>query len=221
MSIHDIWDELKKVLRGRTLDAALPPLIFLISNRVAGIIAAISVSIVIAVFLGVYRYYKSQKWQYAFGGLTGVIIAAGFALLTKNANNYFITAAIRSGVIFATAFITVIFKKPMAAWASHLSRGWPLEWYWRNDIRPAYTEISVFWGILFFVRMIVQIYFLIEGDTESIVWANFVLGWPFTVSILILTYIYGIWRLKNLKGPGVDEFIQGKQRPWEGQKKGF
>ena len=46
-------------------------------------------------------------------------------------------------------------------------------------------------------------------------------GTPATIAILVLSYIYGIWRLQKLGGPGVDEFIEGKSKPWRGQKKGF
>jgi hypothetical protein len=42
--------------------------------------------------------------------------------------------------------------------------------------------------------------------------APILLGWPFTVILLIVTYLYGLWRLSNLKGP---------RPPWEGQKRGF
>ena len=46
-------------------------------------------------------------------------------------------------------------------------------------------------------------------------------GWPGTALILMLSYVYGIWRLKKLGGPSVLEFIDGKEPPWEGQKRGF
>lgn len=46
-------------------------------------------------------------------------------------------------------------------------------------------------------------------------------GLPATLIVLILTLIYGIWRLKNLGGPGIEEFRERKDPPWQGQKKGF
>jgi hypothetical protein len=47
------------------------------------------------------------------------------------------------------------------------------------------------------------------------------LGWPAIIVVLSISYIYGIWRLNNLGGPGVDEFKDNKEPPWDGQKKGF
>ena len=51
--------------------------------------------------------------------------------------------------------------------------------------------------------------------------ANILLAWPFTITILIISYVYGIWRLKNLGGPGVEEFKEDKKPPWKGQNKSF
>ena len=47
------------------------------------------------------------------------------------------------------------------------------------------------------------------------------LGWPVTIAVLVLSYVYGIWRLHQLGGPGVHEFREGKASPWEGQTRGF
>lgn len=95
-------------------------------------------------------------------------IASGLAYITKNAASYFIPAIINSFILIILALGSLVIKKPLAAWASHLTR-----------------------------------------------------GWPFTITILIISYIYGVWRLKELGGPGVEEFQENKEPPWEGQKKGF
>lgn len=50
---------------------------------------------------------------------------------------------------------------------------------------------------------------------------NLLTGWPAIVLLLIVTYVYGIWRLQNLGGPSVEEFKAGAPPPWQGQKKGF
>jgi UPF0716 family protein affecting phage T7 exclusion len=48
-----------------------------------------------------------------------------------------------------------------------------------------------------------------------------VTGWPLTVLLLILTYVYGLWRLQRLGGPSVDEFRAAAPPPWVGQRRGF
>lgn len=49
----------------------------------------------------------------------------------------------------------------------------------------------------------------------------FGLGLPVTISVLVLSYIYGVWRLKKLGGPGIEEYRKKSPRPWKGQMKGF
>ena len=153
--------------------------------------------------------------------MVGVLIASGFAYLAGNAANYFLPRVITSGFFFLVALISLIIGKPMAALASHITRGWSLDWFLRKDIKPAYREVTIAWGILFLTRMVLQIMLLRRANLVDVGIANILLGFPATFTVLILTYIYGIWRLKKLKGPGINEFMEGKEPPWEGQKKGF
>lgn len=111
--------------------------------------------------------------------------------------------------------------RPMAAWASHLFRGWEWEWFLRKDIKPAYREVTILWGFLFLVRMTLQIGVYNRGDLLQSTWINTLLGFPATLTVLTISYVYGIWRLKSLKGPGIDEFRAGKSPPYKGQTKGF
>lgn len=156
-----------------------------------------------------------------WGGLVGVLAAAGFAYYAGNAANYFLPRILTSGVLFLTAPGSMIVGRPMAALASHLSRGWEMAWFLRRDVKPAYTEVTFTWALLFLVRMGLQYLLYQSGDLTQMAWANTLLGFPATLGVLILSYIYGIWRLKQLKGPGIDEFRAGKEAPWRGQTKGF
>ena len=217
----EIWEELKSVLSGKTFDALLPPIVFAIANGIFGLQTAVFVAIGLAVLLGLLRVIRKQKWHYALGGLLAVSLAAGLALLTQNAASYFIPGMISSGLLVLGAVLSVIIGKPLAAWASHLTRGWPLDWFWRKDVKPAYVEVTWMWAFFFAVRLGLQIILFRQGDAAQLAWANTLLGWPVTIIVLVLSYIYGIWRLRNLGGPGVDEFQEGKDPPWKGQTRGF
>lgn len=117
--------------------------------------------------------------------------------------------------------VSLMIGKPVAAWLSHLTRGWPLEWFWRADVKPAYREVTWIWALLIAARLGIQVYLFQRGDAAALAWANTLLGWPVTIAVLVLSYIYGIWRLRSLGGPGVHEFRAGKNPPWEGQTRGF
>lgn len=217
----EILEELKTIGSGKTFDALLPPLVFVISNGIFGLDIAVFTALGLAFMLGIMRLIRKQTWQYALGGLLGVGLASGLAYLTRSAASYFIPAIISSTLLYLLAIFSIFTGKPMAAWASHLTRGWPLEWFWRKDVKPAYLEVTWFWTAFFAIRLAIQIILFQSGDAARLAWANTLLGWPVTIVVLVITYIYGIWRLRRLGGPGVEEFKEGKEPPWQGQVRGF
>jgi len=219
--VKEIFEEIRSLISGKTLDALLPPLIFVIINNSLGIDRAVTGSLLLAVILAIIRLMRKQTWKYALGGFFGVALASGLVHITKNASNFFIGSIISSVFLFLTALLSVFINKPMAAWTSHLSRGWPLEWYWRKDIKPAYNEVTWCWTLFIFVRLMIQFLLWQRGNVFTLAWANILLGWPMTLFVLIGSYIYGIWRLKQLGGPGVEEYREGKNPPWKGQTRGF
>jgi len=217
----EIVEEIYSVISGKTLDAIFPPLFFVLINSVSGLDLAIITSVALAIILTLIRLIGKQNWKYALGGLTGVVLASGLAYLTRNAALYFIGPVISSALLLFLALASLFMGKPLAAWASHLSRGWPLEWYWRKDIKPAYREVTWFWTVLILIRLLIQFSLLQLGDVTRIAWVNILLGWPVTLFVLVASYIYGIWRLHQLDGPGVEEYKKGKKPPWKGQSRGF
>jgi len=217
----EILEELRSVVSGQTFDALLPPLVFVLINGLFGLDTAVVTALGLAVMLGVIRIIRKHTWMYALGGLVGVSLASGLAYLTRSAAGYFIPAIAGSALLLTLALGSIAVGKPLAAWASHLTRGWPLEWFWRQDVKPAYLEVTLFWTALILIRLIIQIILFQSGDPARLAWANALLGWPVIIVVLVLSYIYGIWRLRRLGGPGVEEFQAEKEPPWQGQTRGF
>ena len=219
--MDEIVDEVRSVIGGKTIGALVPPLVFVIVNNIFGIVPGVLAAALTALIFGVQRYLRGETIKYALGGLAGVLLASAFAYYAGNAANYFLPRIISSGALFLVSVLSILVGRPIAAFASHLSRGWELDWFMRKDIKPAYREVSIVWAMLFLLRMYLQIQLYRGGDLFLIAWANTLLGFPATLTVLVLSYIYGTWRLRNLKGPGIEEFREGKPGPWEGQKKGF
>lgn len=219
--LKDIGDELKQFLSGKTIDTIIPPTTYVIGNSLFGFKEGITLALLIAIIIALFRLFKKRSIIYALGGIAGVTLASGFALISNNAANYFLPKIIGSGVLFMVSVVSVFIGKPLAAILSHISRGWNFDWFLRDDIKPAYTEVTVGWAVLFLGRMMLQILLYKRGNLTELGWASILLGFPATLTVLALTLIYGIWRLKALGGPGIDEFQEGKNSPWEGQKKGF
>ena len=218
---EEILEELRSIFLNKTFDAVLPPLVYAVSNSILGLQIAVILAVTTAFIIFSKRIIKNENWKYSLGGLIGVIFASSLAFLSNNASSYFIPALTSSTLFLLAVVITLLVGKPLAAWASHLSRGWPLEWFWRKDVKPAYREVTIFWAIYFALRLSIQLNLFFSDAVLNLAWVNIILGWPTIIVVLTISYIYGVWRLDNLEGPGVDEFKKGKKPTWDGQKRGF
>ncbi len=221
MGLQELYEEFRSVVSGKTLDALLPPLVFVFVYTSFGLQWAVLVSMGLAGAFGLSRVLRGQVWYYALGGLLGVGIASLLALVTRSAANYFVPGLVSSALLSLVAVVSILLGRPLIAWVSHLTRGWPLEWFWRDDVRPAYESVTAAWAGLFLARLVIQLVMYFRGDIARLAWTNLLLGWPFTLGLLVFTYVYGIRRLRQLGGPGVDEFAADKQPPWRGQVRGF
>jgi hypothetical protein len=142
-------------------------------------------------------------------------------MLTRSATGYFLPGLISGGITIAITLISLLAKRPLAAWSSHLTRGWPLSWYWHPQVRPAYAEVTWGWALFFGVRLFIQVQAYLQDAAASLGIIQLLTGWPALIIILVLSYIYGLWRLRHLEGPSVAEFETGATPPWEGQHRGF
>ncbi len=217
----EILEELKSVLSGKSLDAIVPPLVYVVVNGQFGLMAAVLSAGLCALAFGLFRLSQKQNWVYAFGGFSGIVVAGTLALIANNATNYFLPGILSNVVILIVALGTLVIDKPMAAYVSHLTRGWTLEWFWLKEIKPAYREVTWMWSAFFVMRTLIQITLYTQHDVSTLGWANTLMGLPVTIVILVLSYVYGIWRLKQLKGPGIDEYVKKALPPYRGQTRGF
>jgi hypothetical protein len=221
--MNELLQEFRTVFsgRGNTLDTIIPPLLYALVNMLAGPLPAVLSAVILAAILTVLRLVRKQSWLYALSGLVLTLLAAGLAWFTQNAASFFLPDLITSGTLLAAALLSIWFKKPLAAWSSHLTRAWPKEWYWLPNIRPAYTEVTWMWAAFIAARLIAEYLLYQQGNVSLLGLANVLLGWPVTIVVLVMSYLYGIWRLTKLGGPSVEEFLSHQPAPWKGQKKGF
>lgn len=221
MWYQDILSELKMVLKGNTLDALVPSLLFVILQNPLGLGGSAAVSVGSSLFITLYRVVRKQKKLYALMGVAGVLLAAGYAYFTGSAENYFLPRLVNGGVLFLFSLGTLVAGRPLAALLSHITRGWPLAWFLRKDVKPAYREVTLVWTALILFRLLVQFNLYRGGDLSRLLFVSTLMGTPATVVILVFSYVYGIFRLKKLKGPSVEEFLNKTPSPWQGQRKGF
>ena len=221
MWYKEILSELKMVLKGNTLDALLPSLLFVFLQSPLGLNTSALVAVLSSFLLTGYRIVRKQKSFYALLGVLGVLFAAGIAAFSGSAENYYLPRLFNGTLLVLVSFGSILFGRPLAALLSHLSRGWPMGWFLRKDVKPAYREVTFIWSVLLLMRLLVQWNLYRGGDLNRLFFINFLMGTPATIVILVLSYVYGIYRLKKLAGPSVDEYLENAPGPWKGQKKGF
>lgn len=217
----DLMDEFNAFVSKKTLDTLLPPIVFAISNLFTELIMAGALAFCLSILIGIKRLYKKEKLTYALFGVLGVLFLSSLAFLTNNAANYYLGGLISSFSLATLSLGSLLFNRPVVAIMSHLARGWPMEWFLRKDILPAYREVTLIWGLLFSLRGALQLTLYLRGSVTALAFTNAILGFPFTSTILLSSYIYGLFRLNRLKGPSVDEYLNQEAPPYKGQRKGF
>jgi hypothetical protein len=220
---HEIVEEFRDLFTGRrTLgDAALPPVVFAAADAAGGVTVAAGTSLAVALGFVAVRLARRRRLRYALGGLAGVLVAIVFALRSGNASDYFLPGIISNAAYTAVALLSIALRRPMVAWTSALFRGWPLRWYWRDDVRPAYTVVTWMWAAYFGARGGIQFFLYLGDETGWLAVARVLSGWPSLGALLAATYLLGTRRLLDLGGPSVAEYRAGSAPPFAGQRRGF
>jgi hypothetical protein len=222
-SPRELLQELKLVFSGRNtiLDAIIPPLVFVLVNAWAGLLPAILSALGTSLLFTLLRLIKRQSIRYALGGVGATLLAGGLAFALGRAEAYFLPSLVNGALMLILLLGSLIVKRPAVAFTSYLTRRWPLAWYWHPRVRPAYSQVTAIWAIYSLIKLLVQWVLFRRGLADSLALFNIVSGWPALIILLVVSYIYGLYRLKKLQGPSVEEFKQNAPPPWQGQQRGF
>lgn len=221
--LREAAEEFRTVVVGRSniIDAVVPPLVFLILGLFVRFELASWGSLAVAVAFGGLRLIRGQPLGYALGGLGATALAILGARLSNQAQGYFLPNLVNGGLTVLLCLGSVVVRRPLVALTSHLARGWPLKWYWHPKVRPAYSEVTLAWALFFALRLAIQWFLFQEAEASILGLLSVIMGWPATILLLVLSYLYGTWRLQNLDGPSVEEIEESSEPPWEGQQRGF
>lgn len=221
--LQELVEEFRTVVigDGGIADAVIPPVIFLLINQFLGFEYAMWSALAMALIITALRLFRGQSWLYALGGLGTVVLAILASKLLGQAQGYFLPNLATDVLLTLALVFSVIVRRPLVALTSRLTRRWPLDWYWHPRVRPAYTEVTLAWVVFFALRLLLKIMLFRAANAEGLALFNTLTGWPANIILLALSYIYGTWRLRNLKGPSVEEFERGEEPPWTGQQRGF
>lgn len=221
--LRELVEEFREVVggRGNLVDSVFPPILFVLVSVLLDLEFATWSALAAALLITGVRLIRREPLRYALGGVGGVALAVVVARLLGRAEGYFLPAIVSGAGTALICILSVLARRPLVAWTSFLTRHWPLEWYWHPKVRPAYSEVTLAWGVFFVLRLVVQLLLFQAGAAGILAVFNVVMGWPATIVLLIASYVYGTWRLRNLSGPSVEEFKAGAEPPWTGQQRGF
>jgi hypothetical protein len=221
--INELLHELRTVVlgSGNLLAIIVPPVLFVLLARWLPFAYAAWGTLLLAVALTGWRLARRQPVLSALGGVAGVLLAIGLSRVLDREEGFFLPGIVTGFGTVVLALGSILAKRPMVAWTSYLARRWPLAWYWHPRVRPAYSEVTWLWAAYFSARTMLQLNLFQEQQAVQLAGVNLVLGWPATLLLLIVTYLYGTWRLRRLGGPSVDEFRQNAAPPWQSQQRGF
>jgi hypothetical protein len=141
--VRELLEEFRAVMgKVGLLDTVLPPILFLLLNGLAGFTVAMVGALGLSVLIAALRLRRGQSLLYALAGMASVGLAIALALLLGRSEGFFLPGIVNGGLTIALVLVSLIIRKPMVAWTSYLARRWPLDWYWYERVRPAYTEVT-------------------------------------------------------------------------------
>lgn len=220
---RQLVDEARALLSGRAgvADSVLSPIVFVGVNAVSGLQPAIVASLVTAVGIVFVRLVTGRPLRFAMSGLFGTAVAIALTARSGRAETYFLPGIISGAATSVALLVSIVVRRPLVAYLSWATRGWPLGWYWHDRVRPAYTAVSWIWAGFFIVRTAVQAVLYLNGNVTTLGVVRVITGWPGLVGLLVVTYLVGRARLQRLEGPSVEEFEAQSPPPWSVQPHGF
>jgi hypothetical protein len=207
--------------RSGVADGVLSPVVFVTANAFFGLETAIVAAVAVALLIVVARLVTGRPLQYALSGLFGTGIAIALTSRSGRPETYFLPGIIGGALTTVALLASISVRRPLVAYASWATRGWPLGWYWHDRIRPAYTVVAWIWVIFFGARATAQGWLYAAGEVTSLGVVRVATGWPGLLGLLVVSYVVGRRRLELLQGPSVEEYEAQKPPPWSGQTHGF
>jgi hypothetical protein len=219
----DIREEITSLFVGeRTLgDSFAPPLLFVATNALWSLEVAATIAIAAGVLVAFWRIRKRQQIVYALAGISAVGFAAFLALRSGRAESYFLPGIVAALGWAGAALVSILVKRPLAGWSSWAFRKWPRSWYWRDDVRPAYSRVSWIWFWYFAVRGLVQAWMFAAEQPEILAVWKTVTSWPIVLPLLYLSVRVGVARRDALGGPNIEEHLAGAAPPYAGGQRRF
>ena len=186
-----------RALGGRRglVDGAVAPIVFVAANAVLGLTAYAPQALTWAMLL--VRSRRGESMGGGLRGLAGLAVAIGFAAWTGQARDFFLPG-IYVDAAYAMAFAGSAFVgRPLVGYvyASLFRMG--RTWRSHRRLRRTLTAATHGWAAVCGLRTLVQVLLYRADQPELLAVAKLLLGWPLTVTALLLTLAAARWARKG------------------------
>lgn len=186
-----------KLLGGRRgiIDGALPPVVFVATNALSGLMTdrstsltiAASAAVGIAAVLVLMRLVRHEPLKQAAQGLAGLAVAVGFAVWSGEARDFFLPGMYVDAVYGIAFAASALVGRPLVGVAYGLLFQTGSTWRHNPRLLRIFTAATVGWSAVYGLRTAVQV-FLYDADLpELLALAKLMLGWPLTIIVVTLT----------------------------------
>lgn len=190
--------------------ASLPTFAYVIVNAIAGLDAAVVISVGVSVGLIVFRLSRRQPIQPAVSGLLGVVVAALIAYYTGSAEDYFLPGIWLSLAMAAVFSVSLLVRRPLVGVMWNLLRSAGPDPAWRADTVTlrAFDVATLAFVALFAARFVVQQWLYDGGFTGWLAFARISMGYPLLGAVSAVVY-WAVRRANRRIGPDIDGHSTG------------
>jgi Protein of unknown function (DUF3159) len=184
---------------GGLVASAVPVVVFVAVNPLAGLVPAIWTSLGAAVALGVWRLARREAVQPAVSGILGVALCTFIAYRTGEARGFFLYGIWYSLIAGLALMVSVVVRRPLVGVLWSVLNG--SDFGWRTDRRAkfGFDVATAVWAVFLLARFVVQRYLYDLQQTEWLGVARLAMGLPLTALAALVT-IWAIRRAARVAG---------------------
>lgn len=186
-----------KLIGGRrgVIDGALPPIVFVATNALSGLVThrstaltvAASASVGVAAVLVLLRLLRREPLKQAAQGLVGLSLAVGFAVWSGEARDFFLPGMYVDAVYGVAFAVSVLVGRPLVGVIYGLIFQTGKTWRRDRRLRRIFTIATMGWAAAYALRTVVQVLLYDADRPELLAVSKLVLGWPLTALVVGLT----------------------------------
>lgn len=172
------------------VEAVLPGLVFLLTfTFTRDLIPALIAPVVMSVLFTLLRLRRRESLAQAIGGLVGIGISAALALLTGNAEDFYLPGFWTNAAYGTVLLVSVFAGWPLIGLAVGFLMGDGVLWRADPSKRRVMTIVTLCWAGLFLLRLAVQLPLYYAGNVEWLGATKLLMGIPLYAPLLVVSWL--------------------------------